>query len=280
MNDFAAFILTHGRANNVKTVQTLQKCGYTGKWYIVIDNEDEQESEYRRLYGDKVLQFDKLAISKTFDTMDLSEDRRSIVYARNACFDLAKAVGVRYFVELDDDYKSFEFRWIDGEKLKVKQVTDMDKICEYMVDFLKDTKALTVAMAQGGDFIGGKDGGSYKKGLLRKAMNSFFCDAENPFQFLGRINEDVTTYVRLGSLGQRIFTATDVSLTQNATQGTEGGMSELYIDNGTYLKSFYTVMANPSCVSVAMMGDKHMRLHHKVEWNNAVPKILNEKWRK
>ena len=37
--DFAIFILSHGRANNVKTVKTLEREGYTGKWYIICDNE-------------------------------------------------------------------------------------------------------------------------------------------------------------------------------------------------------------------------------------------------
>ena len=37
--DFAVFILTHGRADNVKTYKTLKRFGYTGKIYIIIDNE-------------------------------------------------------------------------------------------------------------------------------------------------------------------------------------------------------------------------------------------------
>ena len=40
-NDFAIFILSHGRANKVKTLKTLKDCGYNGKWYIIIDNEDK-----------------------------------------------------------------------------------------------------------------------------------------------------------------------------------------------------------------------------------------------
>lgn len=279
-DDFAIFILTHGRADKVITAKTLLQCGYTGKWYIVIDNEDDQEDKYRRIYKDKVLQFDKLAVSKTFDTMDVSEERRTIVYARNACFDLAKQIGVRYFLELDDDYKSFEWRWVEDEKLKVMPVVDMNEVCNLMIDFLIESNSLTVAMAQGGDFIGGKDGGNIKKGLLRKAMNSFFCDAQKPFKFTGRINEDVNTYVSLGAVGERIFTVTDVSLTQEATQANRGGMSDVYLDTGTYLKSFYTVMIAPSCVKISMMGDKHKRIHHKINWDCAVPKILNAKWKK
>ena len=279
-DDFAVFILTHGRADRVVTVDTLKRCGYTGKWYIVIDDEDEQEGQYRRKYKERVVQFSKLEIASKFDTMDLSQERRTIVYARNACFDIAKQLGLKYFLELDDDYKSFEFRYIQGRKLMVKSVKDMDRICEIMLSFLQESGAITVAMAQGGDFIGGMNSGNYQKGILRKAMNSFFCDVNKPFQFVGRINEDVNTYVSLGSRGNKIFSVTNVSLTQITTQQNLGGMSDVYLDMGTYLKSFFTVMIAPSCVKIAMMGDKHKRLHHNVSWNNAVPLILNEKYKK
>lgn len=89
-DNFCVFILSHGRADNVITLKALQKAGYTGKWFIVIDNEDEQAKIYYSTYGvDHVVMFDKLAISETFDTADTFDDRRTIVYARNACFKIA-----------------------------------------------------------------------------------------------------------------------------------------------------------------------------------------------
>ena len=281
-NDYVVFILSHGRANNLKTLDTLRKCGYTGEWYVVIDDEDETENEYRRLYADRVLQFQKKEIAKTFDTMDLSEERRTIVYARNACFNLAEDLGYRYFIELDDDYINFEYRFKrkGKDKLFRKRIENLDKCFSYMFDFLDETGALTVAMAQGGDFIGGKDSGNYNKQILRKAMNSFFCDTHKRFQFVGRINEDVNTYVSLGTRGEKIFTVCNWSLIQTATQSNKGGMTDAYLDSGTYLKSFYSVIVAPSCVKLVPMGDKHYRIHHSVAWNNCAPKIINEKWKK
>ena len=44
--DFAVFILTHGRPDNVMPYKTLQKCNYTGKVYFMIDNEDQSADEY------------------------------------------------------------------------------------------------------------------------------------------------------------------------------------------------------------------------------------------
>ena len=281
MNNFCIFILSHGRANNVKTLETLKKANYTGDWYIVIDNEDSTADEYYKKFGkDKVIMFDKLEISKTFDTYDNFNDRRTIVYARNVCFKLAKEMGYRYFLQCDDDYKSFEYRYASEGKLKIKKCTNFDKVCESMLRFLKDTNAHTVCMAQGGDFLGGLQGANWQKGILRKAMNSFFCDVEKPFQFVGRINEDVNTYTTLGSRGVLMLSVTRVMLTQVTTQSNSKGMTEVYLDGGTYLKSFYLVISCPSAVKISLMGASNKRVHHKIYWNNCVPKILSEKYKK
>lgn len=61
--NFAVFILSHGRAGKVYTFDTLRKQGYTGKIYIIIDNEDEQESEYKKRFKN-VIVFDKKSTQK------------------------------------------------------------------------------------------------------------------------------------------------------------------------------------------------------------------------
>ena len=279
IDDFAVFILTHGRPDRIHTLKTLEKQGYTGDWYLVIDNEDKMADEYYKNYGDKVIMFDKKAISLTFDTADLSDDRRAIVYARNACFQIAKELGIKYFVEFDDDYTSFNLRYPKEGKLVARMLENLDDIFEMMLDFLEDTQALTVCFSQGGDHIGGLTG-RWKKGLIRKVMNSFFCRTDRPFQFLGRVNEDVNTYTYLGSKGELMLTTTDLMLVQLQTQSNQGGMTDLYLDSGTYLKSFYTVMYMPSAVEIREMGTANRRLHHHVKWNNCVPVILNERYKK
>lgn len=278
--DFAVFILSHGRADNVITWYTLDKCGYTGKRYVVIDNEDDQGAEYVRRYGDAVLVFDKREVEKTFDTFDNRDERRTVVFARNACFDLAKKVGAKYFLELDDDYTDFMVRYVGNGKLRGIRIPDFDRLCDEMISFLDVSGSLSVCLCQGGDFIGGVGNGRFQKGLLRKAMNSFFCSVERPFQFLGRINEDVNTYTLLGSRGGLFLSVTRAMLTQMQTQSNAGGMTGCYIDGGTYVKSFYTVLCMPSAVKVMIMGAHHRRMHHSVRWQNCVPEILSERWRK
>lgn len=111
-------------------------------------------------------------------------------------------------------------------------------------------------------------------------MNAFFCKTDRPFKFFGRINEDVNAYVKLGSEGKLFMTLTAIGLVQTETQQSAGGLTDAYLELGTYVKSFYSVMYCPSCVRVGAMGNKDYRLHHQISWRNAVPKILDEKWRK
>lgn len=282
-DDFAIFILSHGRPDNVVTAKTLEKAGYTGKWYVVIDDEDKTEDKYRENFGDKVIQFSKKDVASRTDSADTSEDRRVILYARNACFEIAQDLGLEWFMEFDDDYDSIGHRY-EGEgddyRLLQTHVSDLDGVLEAMITFLEETGSDTIAMAQGGDFIGGTNSNVWKQGLARKAMNSFIFNANNPIRFMGRINEDVNLYTRHNNVGHKIFTIASVMINQLPTQSNTGGMADMYMDTGTYVKSFYSVVYSPQAVTVNSMGETSRRLHHRVSWNNTAPKILNEKFRK
>jgi len=283
MDDFCAFILTHGRADRVLTYNTLRGQGYTGKIYIVIDDEDSQADAYRERYGDEVLQFCKVDAAKTFDEGDNFKDRRAIVYARNACWWLAEQVGCKYFIQLDDDYTTFNHT-LDVENVyltKRPKVRNLNAVFASMVDFLQvSPKIATIAFSQGGDFIGGEGSNVAKKMLSRKAMNSFVCSTEKPFKFSGRLNEDVNTYTAEQRRGHLFFTFPKIRLEQKQTQSNNGGMTDIYLDGGTYKKSFYTVLFSPSCAKIAMMGHTTNRIHHRVSWNACAPKIIRETHRK
>lgn len=282
-DDFAVFILSHGRPNNVKTIKTLENSNYKGKYYIIVDNEDKTIEQYKENFGDKVIVFNKQEISddKRFDKFDNNNNKKVIYFARNACFDIAKELGLKYFIQFDDDYTSFQFRYEEGDKLKHLKMNNIGEVFNLMIDFLNSSpKILTICFSQGGDFIGGRDSGVWKKQLVRKAMNSFLCSTDKVFNFKGRINEDVNTYTLLGNQGELFFTIANLSLEQTPTQSNEGGMTDIYLDSGTYVKSFYSIICSPQAVKIALMGNRFMRMHHKVDWKYCSPKILDEKYKK
>lgn len=276
-SNFAVLILTHGRPNNVITFTKLKQCGYTGKIYIIIDNEDESVETYYRNFGqEQVIVFNKAEIAETFDTGDTQQDRRSTVYARNASFKIAKDLGLDYFMQLDDDYRKFEYRYESGRTLKSLAIRSLDDVFEAYITLLQDTNALTVAMAQGGDFINGII--DFKKSpITRKAMNTFIFRTDRPMTFVGRMNDDVNSFLTYGSRGELILTAKDAMITQLDSQLYKGGMTDMYLLNGTYMKSMYALMMAPSCVKVQTMQTRNPRIHHRITWDYAVPKIINQR---
>lgn len=283
-NDFAIFILTHGRPTNIKTMATLKECGYTGRLYLVVDDEDNTLDKYIANFGkDRVVVFNKKEMADQVDEGNNFDERRTITHARNACFKIAKDLGIKYFMELDDDYISFEYRYVSrcGEKLKVHYVSNLDAVLGLYLEFYKATGFSSMAFAQGGDFIGGVENKyATKKPLIRKCMNSFICSTDRPFQFIGAMNEDVNTYVTLGSRGVLFGTIPMISLVQTATQSQKNGITDMYLRFGTYCKAFTTVMMHPSSVRISMMNTSNPRIHHLIKWQNTTPMIVSEQYRK
>jgi hypothetical protein len=271
--DFAAFILTHGRPDNVKTFKTLKKCGYTGKIYFIVDNEDKSIDKYIENFGiENVKVFNKKEMADSIDEGNNFDNRKVIIHARNYCFKLAKELNITYFIQLDDDYGSFLYR---NEKHGVG-IKNIDKILDLFIDFYKKTNILSIAFSQGGDHIGGFSGIKLK----RKCMNSFICSTLRPFQFIGSINEDVNTYTTIGGRGNVFMTIPFIQLDQKKTQTNKGGMTDIYLQGGTYIKSFYSLLSRPDCVKINLMGRTDKRMHHSISWDNAVPVIIDEKHKK
>lgn len=271
-NNFAVFILTHARPDNVKTYSTLRKCGYTGKIYLIVDNEDKHIQNYQINFGIEYIKiFDKKAMADSVDEGNNFDNRKVIIHARNATFKIAKEIGIKYFVQMDDDYYYFGYRYDTGAKI----INNLDKVFEIILNYYKSINIKSIAFSQGGDHIGGFSGIKLK----RKCMNSFFCSIDREFQFIGSINEDVNTYTTLGSRGEIFFTFTNIQLDQKDTQSNNGGMTDEYALTGTYVKSFHSVMMQPSSVKASMMNSNNKRIHHSISWKNTTPMIIDEKFK-
>ena len=52
--DFAIFILTHERPDKQSTLSNLIMQGYTGDWYLVVDDEDKSIDKYIENFGEQI----------------------------------------------------------------------------------------------------------------------------------------------------------------------------------------------------------------------------------
>lgn len=283
-NKFIIFILTHGRPKGVKTINTLKKFGYTGKWYLILDDEDKTKEQYETIYGkEKVIVFNKKEFADAIDEGNNFNDRRATVHARNASFRIAESLGYEYFILLEDDYTEFQYRYLNKDKTKLKliSVRNLDWVFDLHIEFFKSANFLSIALAQGGDLIGGANNPkAIERPMMRKCMNSFICSTKRPFGFVGQFNDDVNTYVMLGMRGGLFATIPMIMLHQLPTQKAKSGMTDVYLRYGTYCKSFTTVMMQPSSVKVSMMNSQNPRIHHSIKWANTVPVILSERHKK
>ena len=286
LDDFGVFILTYQRAGNVLTYNTLRKLNSKVKIYLLVDDNDKDLDKYEKMY-DNVVVFNKAKVKADLgiDMGDNFNEECNCVIPRNYCFELAKELGLKYFVQMDDDYTNFVYRYEMDGVLKYVDCKEIDKIFEVMLDFLDDCRADAVCFSQGGDFIGGLNSNIYVNKVLRKMMNVIFCKTDRPFKFSGTLNDDVTVYTRLGSLGRLFLTPYQIMIHSVPTQKNKGGLTGAY-SSGTYLKSFYTVMYMPSAVKIGTIGSPtnghkgNFRIHHKISWNNCIPKLLSSSFKK
>jgi hypothetical protein len=284
-SNFAVFILTYGRPDRIHTLKTLKRCGYSGDVYFICSDDDSRLQEYQEQFGDRVIVFNKIEVAKTFDMFDNFKSFETVTYARNFCYDAAERLGLDYFVQLDDDYTSFSYARYEFHYFRKLAIKNIDVVFAAMFTFLHETKSVeTVCFLQGGDFIGGFGNGSLQNGAYpwhkRKAMNSFFCATDRRITFVGKMNDDVNTYVSRGKVGKVMLSVPWLCLKQLATQSNDKGLTDLYLQFGTYVKSMYTCICAPSSTKIAMMGTSNLRLHHHISWRYAVPVILEEKHRK
>lgn len=281
-NEFAVFILSYGRPDRIITYNMLRKEGYTGKIYIVCSDDDKTLNKYKKKYKDDIIVFNKDDYVDKFDIGDNFNDKRVVVYARNAIWDIVEKLGYEYFIVLDDDYERLAYLSDENGKYSSILFKNLDKIFNIYFDYYKKTNALSIAPIQGGDLFGGEQSVMFSGGLMkRKVMNVWFLSTKRKFKIVGRINEDTSTYTSLGIQGHLFLQIPDMRIEQIDTQQNEGGLTDFYLDTGTYIKSFYTVMYAPSCCRVTLMGStKNQRLHHRISWNNTCPKIINEEYKK
>lgn len=275
-SDFAVLILTHGRAHDQVTFHELEKHGYTGNVYLVIDDLDEQRDEYERLYGDSVIVFEKREYAKRVDTMTTEDELRSVVFARNAAYDIAGDLGLGYFAMFDDDLSSFMFRYVRDGRLVSAPVTEFDALFESMVGFLDTTGVTSLNIASSGALIGGLQG-VYGNGMCWNINQAFVVRADDRLKFVGILNEDMNALLLGKDAGQVMLEAYAITKSTPQRGTNEGGLHGLYDDNKQYVRDFYSVIIDPSSLRIIVSRDGTSLRKSKALM---YPKIISGRWRK
>ena len=275
-DDFAVFILSHGRAGSLTTVNSLKKAGYTGKWFVIIDDLDDQRDAYAEKFGENVITFDKKLWAEKTDTITNTGDLRSPVFARNACYEIARELGIKFFAEMDDDIMLFNFRYEDCGKLKGKPVKKADELFEAMLKWQEDCGITSLGIACGAGMIGGV-GGKFKQGILRSLHQAFILRTDDPIKFVGLLNEDGIATEWCDRIGKMAFEITSVAQNCPKRSSNEGGLNDLYKANNEYVRAFYSIVACPAQVKIHDLGGG-ITLQRKSD--TGFVKVISERWKK
>lgn len=240
--EFAAIIISHGRANDLKTYKTLKRMKYRGKLYIVIDDEDEQQELYKEKYGDAVVVFSKQEYMKKSDTVDNFRKKSTALYARNFSYDLAKRLGLKCFLLLDDDITDFIIRYDDGKKLANKKIKDINSTIDAMTEFLYSCDEIKgFSFGSNGNNIGGLKGG-FKNKLGRVIYQAMFLKVEDDIRFKGTQAEDMDIAFLYAEKGYLFFQSFEL-IVVSPQRGTNSGGNDY---NGQmYASDFYGVIIAP-----------------------------------
>lgn len=262
------------------TYRIMRKSWYTWKIFILCSDDDPQLEEYKNKYWEEVIVFNKDEVFERIDTVDNFKKLWSPIYARNKIREVAESLWYKYFIMADDDYWEFSYRVQQGEVLRAIHMKNLDKVFNKFFEYLDNAKAISwLAFWQGGDYLWWISNAMVKN-PKRKLMNLYFLDVERKFEFKWTFNDDVNTYLYHGNRWLVFITPQVASIRQTETQQQAWWITELYIEYWTYVKSFYSVIINPSCVKISSVWEKHKRIHHKIISQKAWPMILEEKFKK
>lgn len=275
---FAVFIPTHGRADCQLTYKLLRKSGYTGKIFLVVDDEDKELWKYKKRYSDILLVFNKKEWESRTDTATNKRGLKSVVFARKFIEEKAKEMGYDFILVPDDDISRLSYRYVKNGEFKSKSVNKADRLFEKVVNFINNGNIAILGFGWDAGYIGGANG-KFKKGLIQgRSCEIIFRNLKIPVNYRSVINEDMIVNIETSMKGHPVFELTKVSCNVPKRGTNEGGNNGLYKTyKSEYAIQFYSVMHFPSCCYMKM---KKGKIQLCTNWKNAIPKILSESYKR
>ena len=277
---FAVFILTHGRPHNQLTVKSLQDVGYTGEWYLVVDDQDDTFNEYVKVWGvDRVIVFHKDHFIRHTDVGLQVPVPKFAVFARNAIEHIAKYMGYQTFMMLDDDITKIRIRLPEGNSLKSYQINgQFDAIIENSVNYVLDCDIACMGLGFCNLYIGGVENFNKENPRQRLCAEAFIRNTSHPISWRLNMVEDLITSIDAAMNGDVWFQFLPIQCEIKMSEGAvDGGNSDVYRQLGMYRISFMPVIAYPSSNAVRCS---------KKSWasttspDKCIPKILSSRYRK
>jgi len=270
------FIPSYHRADNLKTVNYYKRIGWNmDNIHVVIDSETDDIPDYEyqaERTGFNLHIFNMQEARKRYDYVHRpSQSRRSAGQARNQFYDIAKSLGIDFFMIQDDDTQGYQNKKL-GKYLGMSSSDDVNAVFEGIKNFMLKRKIGVFGVSQTGDFFGGTN----KKLLRNKVMNTTFVNTayvyrgergvqdDDTSQFVTIMNEGLFT----GSIGDGLV----LQQTQSATAS--GGLTELYNECKLLNKALVCPIQFPSAICANKQEKNGGRIHHQIRHKYLAPRLL------
>lgn len=280
-DDFAVFICTHGRPDKQLTLDYLLSAGYTGKYYLVLDDQDETIQQYIDNYGpEHLLVFDKNHYINTTEVGSNNPPFKCIVYAKNAVEDIARDMNLSAFMVSDDDNLKLRYRYPEKDKLKTLDVKhNLDSVFEAYIDVMLESHMTATAFGFAQFYFAGSGSFSPERfQKLRVPYNMVFRNASIPIKWKSAFGEDIVTALMYEKTGQFWTALPYVQIeTEPVGKAVSGGMASTYQSMNSMKLAMYDFMFLPTATRPYYYKGKFMA---SIKREQAFPKLISSSYRK
>lgn len=279
-DDFAIFICTHGRPNKQLTLQSLLNAGYTGRYYLVLDDTDETVQQYIDNFGtEHLIVFDKNHYINTSDTGSNKPVYKCILYAKDAVEDIARALNLKTFILADDDIVKLRFRTVRDSKLCTDDVNALNDVLEAYIEYMLKSDIATLGFGNSYIYIGGVGALNPRNLSNRRFTYNFILrNVSHEVCWYSEMNEDSITPILSAHKGQVWLQLPFVQFDMEACQaGAEGGMSDVYANMNKFKQYAHFLLYVPSGVR---MIERFGKTTHTFDRALTFPKIISSNYRR
>lgn len=276
----AVFICTHGRPDAQHTLHLLRNSGYTGKIYLILDDEDKTFPLYHHNLddADDIYMFKKQEYIDKSDTGTNENQRKCILYAKNFCEDLAQQMNLDAFVIADDDILNFRYRYPEDGSLKSQKVTStMGDVIDAYYQAMIDCDMVATGFGFTQFYFSGSD--SFSSDNIQKyrvPYNFVFRNAKHKVDWMSWFGEDIITAVYYGRIGQLWTALPYVQQEIVALASASGGMKDTYDGNSSARLAMQNVMYLPAELKAYKYKGKYMA---SIKRDVAFPKIISSSFK-
>lgn len=278
--NYAVFILSHKRSDRVETYSTLRNSGYTGKIYIVIDDEDMQQEQYKERFNNDVLVFNKEMWINSTDTVTNDKKKSSPVYARNFIEHIAGELKYDAYIVMDDDIINLRFRYIENYVAKSQALkSNLDEVLDAYMNYLVSANIATLSFATVMVYAGGVHD---DKDMVRLASHRYTCQIHMrnlafPVDWISLANNDSISANNTAKIGYLWWALPFIVYDSPKMNTLPGGMKSVYDSVSEFKRAFMSTVVSPSVCRVGCSKD---RLAIKRDLKAAYPVIISGRYKK